>query len=116
MQIEHLFLRFLFTDFNISNIFYKIQKLNKWQLVSVITHWTYTCLNPWALWKLSLNLLFGDILFNGGVRCGQMASDVIKNTIFPDRQPRKGNNGISFEGNSSRQYCKYGTEHFKHLI
>ena len=42
-----------------------------------------------------------------------MASDVIKNTICPDRQPRKGNNGISFEENSIRQDCKYGTEHFK---
>ena len=40
---------FLFGDFNILNIFYKIQNLNEWQLVSVITYWTYTFLNPWAL-------------------------------------------------------------------
>ena len=45
------FFWFLLGDFNISNIFYKIQNLNKQQLVSVITHWTYTCLNPWALRK-----------------------------------------------------------------
>ena len=36
---------FLFGDFNISNIFYKIQNLNEWQLVSVIIHWPYTFLN-----------------------------------------------------------------------
>ena len=47
MQIKHLvFFGFLFGDCNISNIFDKIQNLNKWQLVSVITHWTYNCLNP----------------------------------------------------------------------
>ena len=40
------FFWFLFGDFNISNIFYKIQNINKWQLASVITNWTYTCLNP----------------------------------------------------------------------
>ena len=45
-----LFFRFLFGDFNISDIFYKILNLNKWPLVSVITHRTYTCLNPWALY------------------------------------------------------------------
>ena len=43
------FFGFVFGDFNISNIFYKIQNLNEWQLVSLITHWTYTFLNPWAL-------------------------------------------------------------------
>ena len=42
------FFWFLFGDFNISNIFYKILNLNKCQLVLIITHWTYTCLNPWA--------------------------------------------------------------------
>ena len=46
VQIKHLVFWFLFGDFYILNIFYKIQNLNKWQLVSVIT---YTCLNPWAL-------------------------------------------------------------------
>ena len=39
----------LIGDFNISDIFYKVQNFNEWQLVPVITHWTYTCLNPWAL-------------------------------------------------------------------
>ena len=39
----------LFQDLKISNLFYKIQNLNKWQLVSLITHWTYDFLNPWAL-------------------------------------------------------------------
>ena len=41
-----IFFWFLFGDFNISNTFYKILNLNEWQFVSVITHWTYTFLNP----------------------------------------------------------------------
>ena len=41
------FFWFLFRDFNISNIFYKIQNVNEWPLVLIITHWTYTFLNPW---------------------------------------------------------------------
>ena len=49
------FFWFLFWDFNISNIFYKMQNLNEWQLVSVITHWTYTFLNPWALAQFNLS-------------------------------------------------------------
>ena len=40
---------FLFRDFIISDIFYKIQNLNWWPVFLVITHWTYTCLSPWAL-------------------------------------------------------------------
>ena len=58
---------FLFGDFNISDIFYKMQNLNEWQIVSVITHWTNTLLNPWALrifanltlkyWHLHTNIL-----------------------------------------------------------
>ena len=48
---KHLLFWFLLGDFNISNIFYKIQNLNEWQLVSVITHMTYTFLNPWTLNK-----------------------------------------------------------------
>ena len=43
------FFWFLIGDFNIPSIFYKIQNWNEWQLVSVITHWTYSFLNPWAL-------------------------------------------------------------------
>ena len=36
-------------NLNITKIFYKIQNF-KWLLVfAVITHWTYTCLSPWAL-------------------------------------------------------------------
>ena len=42
------FLWFLFGDFNIADIFFKIQKFKKLQFAPVITHWTYTCLNPWA--------------------------------------------------------------------
>ena len=48
---------FLFGDFNISNIFFKILNLHEWQYVSVITHWTYTFLNPWALTKATPGLL-----------------------------------------------------------
>ena len=58
------FFWFLFKDFNISNIFYKIQNLKKWQLVSVITHWTYTCLNPWALRKKNHNYLQTDKVYS----------------------------------------------------
>ena len=43
------FFLLLFRDFNILDIFYKIQNLNEWKIFSVITHWTYTFLNPWAL-------------------------------------------------------------------
>ena len=50
MKKNTSFFWFLFGDFIISNIFYKILNLNKCQLVSVITHWTYTFLHPWALW------------------------------------------------------------------
>ena len=54
VQIKYLFFLFLFGDFNISNIFYKIQRFNKWQLVSVITHWTYSCLNLQALQNINI--------------------------------------------------------------
>ena len=49
MQDSTYFFWFLFRDFTISHIFYKIQNINKFQLVSIITQWTYTCQNPWAL-------------------------------------------------------------------
>ena len=41
----------MFSDvtFHPKNIFYKIQNFSEWQLISIITHWTYTFLNPWAL-------------------------------------------------------------------
>ena len=39
-----IFVFFLVWDFNISEIFYKIQFFPP-----VITHWTYTCQGPWAL-------------------------------------------------------------------
>ena len=55
-----LFFWFLFEAFNILDIFYKIQNLSKWQLVSVITHWTYTYLNPWALREYLLIFLKGQ--------------------------------------------------------
>ena len=53
-------LSFFLFDLDISKFqifFYKIQNLNKWQLVSVITHWTYTCPNPWDL-RVLLNFEF----------------------------------------------------------
>ena len=42
-------------DLNISDIFYKSQKFNWWPVCPVITHWTYTCLSPWAMcpWQIS---------------------------------------------------------------
>ena len=40
---------FPFKDIKIADIIYKIQNLNYWQFVPVITHWTYTSQNPWAL-------------------------------------------------------------------
>ena len=43
------FFLFQVWDFNISNIFYKSQNFNGWSVSPVITHWTYTCLSPWAL-------------------------------------------------------------------
>ena len=43
------FVGFYFGDFTLWEIFYKIQNFKKWQFVSVITHWAYTWLNPWAL-------------------------------------------------------------------
>ena len=36
-------------DLDISIIFYKIQNFYRWPVLSVITHWTYTFLSPWAL-------------------------------------------------------------------
>ena len=40
---------FLVGDYYISDMFYRIQNLNLWPVFPVITHWTYTCLSPWAL-------------------------------------------------------------------
>ena len=37
--------------------FYKIQKLNQWKIVSVITHWTHTFLNPGSGWRMAGDLV-----------------------------------------------------------
>ena len=36
-------------DLNNSDIYYRIQNFIWWPVFSIITHWTYTCLSPWAL-------------------------------------------------------------------
>ena len=48
------FVWFQVGDFNISDIFYKIQNFNKWPVLLVITNWTYTFLSPWALKKFCM--------------------------------------------------------------
>ena len=78
MQIKYLFFLFLFGDFNISNIFYKIQNLNKWQLASVITHWTYTCLNPGALTEISLS----DRGYTGNLYLENLGGEELKTTLY----------------------------------
>ena len=62
---------FLFGDFNISNVFYKIQKLNQWQIVSVITHWTHTFLNPGSGLRMAGDLVPQEapLIHNVGSSC-----------------------------------------------
>ena len=49
-----IFFWFQVWDLTILGSFYKSQNFNWRPVCPVLTHWTYTCLSPWALWSCDM--------------------------------------------------------------